>query len=92
MKGRSSNRGRSLPRASLSPGGTAVYDVVRKTIYRKSAGNLCHPGECRRRPRKHGRWKTTGPAEHHLSISTPVIIKYRDEKTDASTALEGALR
>lgn len=27
-----------------------------------------------------------------LSISTPIIIKYRDEKTDASTALEESLR
>jgi 2,3,4,5-tetrahydropyridine-2,6-dicarboxylate N-succinyltransferase len=30
--------------------------------------------------------------EHGLSIYTPMIIKYRDEKTDARTALEGALR
>ena len=27
-----------------------------------------------------------------LSISAPVIVKYRDAKTDARTALEGALR
>lgn len=27
-----------------------------------------------------------------LSISTPLIVKYRDDKTDARTALEGALR
>lgn len=31
-------------------------------------------------------------AEHGLSISTPLIVKYRDERTDARTALEGALR
>lgn len=30
--------------------------------------------------------------ESGLSLYTPVIIKYRDEKTDARTALEGALR
>jgi 2,3,4,5-tetrahydropyridine-2-carboxylate N-succinyltransferase len=30
--------------------------------------------------------------EHGLSISTPLIVKYRDEKTDAKTALEDALR
>lgn len=29
---------------------------------------------------------------HGLSISTPVIVKYRDAKTDARTALEEALR
>ena len=30
--------------------------------------------------------------QHHLSVTTPVIVKYRDEKTDAGTALEDALR
>lgn len=30
--------------------------------------------------------------EHGLSVSTPLIIKYRDEKTDAKTALEDILR
>jgi 2,3,4,5-tetrahydropyridine-2-carboxylate N-succinyltransferase len=30
--------------------------------------------------------------EHGLSISTPIIIKYRDERTDARTALESAVR
>jgi 2,3,4,5-tetrahydropyridine-2-carboxylate N-succinyltransferase len=27
-----------------------------------------------------------------LSLQTPIIVKYRDEKTDASTALEQWLR
>jgi 2,3,4,5-tetrahydropyridine-2-carboxylate N-succinyltransferase len=31
-------------------------------------------------------------SEHGLSLSTPIIIKYRDERTDARTALESALR
>lgn len=31
-------------------------------------------------------------AEHGLSLYAPVIVKYRDEKTDAGTALEDALR
>jgi 2,3,4,5-tetrahydropyridine-2-carboxylate N-succinyltransferase len=31
-------------------------------------------------------------AEHGLAISTPIIIKYRDDKTDVKTALENALR
>ena len=30
--------------------------------------------------------------KHGLSVSTPLIVKYRDEKTDARTALEDALR
>jgi len=27
-----------------------------------------------------------------LQIATPIIVKYRDEKTDSATALEDALR
>jgi hypothetical protein len=27
-----------------------------------------------------------------LSIVTPIIVKYRDQRTDAATALEDALR
>jgi 2,3,4,5-tetrahydropyridine-2-carboxylate N-succinyltransferase len=30
--------------------------------------------------------------QHHLSMTTPIIVKYRDEKTDSATALEEALR
>ena len=30
--------------------------------------------------------------EHGLHVFTPLIVKYRDEKTDAATALEEALR
>jgi 2,3,4,5-tetrahydropyridine-2-carboxylate N-succinyltransferase len=30
--------------------------------------------------------------ENSLSVYTPLIIKYRDEKTDAGTALEESLR
>jgi 2,3,4,5-tetrahydropyridine-2-carboxylate N-succinyltransferase len=30
--------------------------------------------------------------EHGLSLYAPVIVKYRDAKTDAATALEESLR
>ena len=30
--------------------------------------------------------------EHGLSLAAPVILKYRDERTDAATVLEEALR
>jgi 2,3,4,5-tetrahydropyridine-2-carboxylate N-succinyltransferase len=84
-------------RAVLAPGvlltgGTTVYDLVRGRIYRKSAeapltipsGAVVVPGS---RP-------ATGDfaAKHHVSLYAPVIVKYRDEKTDASTMLEEALR
>jgi 2,3,4,5-tetrahydropyridine-2,6-dicarboxylate N-succinyltransferase len=30
--------------------------------------------------------------QHGLQMQTPVIVKYRDDKTDSATALEEALR
>jgi 2,3,4,5-tetrahydropyridine-2-carboxylate N-succinyltransferase len=73
-------------------GSTPVYDVVRGQIYRKTPdrpleipfGAVVVPGS---RP-----LKGVFAEEHELSIATPMIIKYRDEKTDSSTALEEALR
>lgn len=72
--------------------GTPVYDLVRETVYRASAdapleipaGAVVVPGA---RSVK-GDWG----AEQGLSVQTPVIVKYRDEKTDLATALEGWLR
>jgi 2,3,4,5-tetrahydropyridine-2,6-dicarboxylate N-succinyltransferase len=73
-------------------GSTPVYDTVRGQIYRRTPGRpleipygaVVVPGS---RP-MNGRFAE----EHSLQISTPVIIKYRDDKTDAATALEEALR
>ena len=73
-------------------GGTPVYDAVRESIYRKEGETplvipenaVVIPGS---RPLKN-RWAQ----QEQLSIATPLIIKYRDEKTDASTALEESLR
>jgi 2,3,4,5-tetrahydropyridine-2-carboxylate N-succinyltransferase len=72
--------------------GTPVFDLVRETVYRGSAdapleipaGAVVVPGA---RAINAG-W---GGAEH-LSLQTPIIVKYRDEKTDVATALEGWLR
>jgi len=84
-------------RAVLAPGviltgGTAVYDLIRGQVYRKTpqaplmipSGAVLVPGS---RP-------ATGEfaEKHGVSLYTPVIVKYRDEKTDASTMLEEALR
>ena len=73
-------------------GGTPVYDVVRGEEYRRRpgqpleipAGAVVVPGS---RAIREGRG-----AEWGLSLQTPVIVKYRDEKTDASVALEELLR
>lgn len=84
-------------RAVLAPGviltgGTAVYDLVRGQVYRKTtdrpltipSGAVLVPGS---RP-------AAGDfaSKHNVSLYAPVIVKYRDEKTDASTMLEQALR
>jgi 2,3,4,5-tetrahydropyridine-2-carboxylate N-succinyltransferase len=72
--------------------GVTVYDVPRKTSYRRTSteplripeGAVVVPGSRR----------IGGPFgdRHGLSVATPVIVKYRDEKTEASVALEDALR
>lgn len=76
----------------LLNGSTKVYDLVRGQILQRQgdrpleipAGAVVVPGS---RP-AHGDFAK----EHGLQIATPLIIKYRDEKTNASTALEEALR
>jgi 2,3,4,5-tetrahydropyridine-2-carboxylate N-succinyltransferase len=73
-------------------GSTPVYDLVKKQIYRRTTdkpltipegavviqGSRAIDGDFAR--------------QHHVAIYTPVIIKYRDEKTDAATVLEESLR
>ncbi len=72
--------------------GTPVYDVVHGTMLRATAempliipeGAVVVPGS---RAVTGGYGKEMG-----LSVYTPVIVKYRDEKTDLSTTLEEVLR
>ncbi|MBI4519193.1 MAG: 2,3,4,5-tetrahydropyridine-2,6-dicarboxylate N-succinyltransferase [Gemmatimonadetes bacterium] len=71
---------------------TPIYDLVRETMYTAGPadpltvpeGAVVVPGS---RP---------APGDfaqsHGLHLYAPVIVKYRDEKTDAATALESALR
>jgi 2,3,4,5-tetrahydropyridine-2-carboxylate N-succinyltransferase len=72
--------------------GTPVYDLVNGTVLKATtetpltipAGAVVVPGS---------RAVTKGAGkEFGLSVYTPVIVKYRDEKTDLSTALEDLLR
>ena len=72
--------------------GTPVYDLERQTVHRSENGKplvipenaVVVPGA---RAVKDGWGQTQG-----ISLQTPVIVKYRDEKTDAATALESWLR
>jgi 2,3,4,5-tetrahydropyridine-2-carboxylate N-succinyltransferase len=72
--------------------GTPVYDLVEQRVLKGSAdapleipeNAVVVPG---------ARAVTSGWGEKHgLSLQTPVIVKYRDEKTDVATALEAWLR
>lgn len=72
--------------------GTPVFDLVREQVYRGTAdrpleipaGAVVVPGA---RAVKGG-----FAADQGLALQTPVIVKYRDEKTDLATALESWLR
>ncbi len=69
-----------------------VYDVPRGTTYRRTPdaplripeGAVVVPGT--------RRVAGAFAEQHGLALHTPVIVKYRDEKTDAAAALEEALR
>ncbi|MBM3775555.1 MAG: 2,3,4,5-tetrahydropyridine-2,6-dicarboxylate N-succinyltransferase [Acidobacteria bacterium] len=67
---------------------TPVYDLVRNTVYRAP---LVIPEEAV--VVAGSRAVTSGPGkEWGLSVYTPVIVKYRDQRTDARIQLEDLLR
>jgi 2,3,4,5-tetrahydropyridine-2,6-dicarboxylate N-succinyltransferase len=71
---------------------TPLYDLVRGQVYRATADEpLVVPEDAVVVPgsRAVNRGKA---AEWGLSVYAPVIIKYRDEKTDRGAALEELLR
>ncbi len=72
--------------------GTPVYDLVHERVYRASGDHPLEipPGAVVVPGARHvsGEWG----AEQGLSLQTPIIVKYRDERTDLATALEGWLR
>jgi 2,3,4,5-tetrahydropyridine-2-carboxylate N-succinyltransferase len=65
---------------------TTVHDLVHGHTLRGEipAGAVVVPGT-RPAPGPHA-------AQHGLQLTTALIVKYRDERTDAATALESALR
>ncbi len=79
------------PRAVLAAGviitgGTPIHDLVKGTLHAGEVpeGAVVVPGS---RPARGDYAKAAG-----LSLAAPVIVKYRDARTDAATALEDALR
>jgi 2,3,4,5-tetrahydropyridine-2-carboxylate N-succinyltransferase len=81
-----------LASGTIITGSTPVFDLVREEIYRRSegapleipSGAVVVPGARTVQTEKGHEWG--------LSLYAPVIVKYRDEKTDAATQLEELLR
>ena len=81
-----------LASGTILTGATPVYDLVREQVYQKTddkplevpAGAVVVPGSRKVRGDAGANWG--------LSIYAPVIVKYRDEKTDRSVQLEDFLR
>lgn len=81
-----------LASGTILTGSTPVYDLAREKIYQKSPdgpleippGAVVVPGSRKVRGEVGSAWG--------LSIYAPVIVKYRDEKTDAAVQLEDILR
>ena len=72
--------------------GTPVFDLVNERILRASADHpLEIPAGAVVVPGARQVAKGWG-AEQGISLQTPIIVKYRDERTDLATALEGWLR
>jgi len=81
-------------RAVLAPGvilskAVPVYDLVNEVILPRGASippnAVVVPGT---RPVRGSSWAS----DHHLQVSCPMIVKYRDEKSDAALVLESVLR
>jgi 2,3,4,5-tetrahydropyridine-2-carboxylate N-succinyltransferase len=85
-------RGAVLAAGTIITGSTPIYDLVRDAVHRREGeaplripeGAVVVPGA---RAVTKGRGKELG-----ISLYTPVIIKYRDEKTDQAVRLEELLR
>ena len=80
-----------LASGTIITGSTPIYDVPNARVIRPGNGPLVVPEGAVVVP---GTRPLTGGAgrEWGLAVATPIIIKYRDEKTDARAALEEALR
>src|SRR6266850_1396090 len=81
-----------LASGTVLTGGTPVYDLVHDEFIRRTpdapleipSGAVVVPGARAVQSEKGREWG--------LSLYAPVIVKYRDEKTDAATQLEDLLR
>ena len=85
-------RGAVLAAGTILTRGTPVFDLPNNTVLRATADQpLIIPENAVVVPGS--RAITAGPGKDlGLAVYTPILIKYRDEKTNGSTALEDLLR
>ncbi len=77
---------------TILTGSTPLFDLVEEKVYRKVKGSglIVPPGAV---VVPGSRTLEGSFADRHgISVSCPLIVKYRDERTDAATVLEEALR
>jgi 2,3,4,5-tetrahydropyridine-2-carboxylate N-succinyltransferase len=72
--------------------GTPVYDLENECVHRAEFGKPLEIPENAVVVPGARAVKSNWGREQGISVQTPVIVKYRDEKTDAATALEAWLR
>jgi 2,3,4,5-tetrahydropyridine-2-carboxylate N-succinyltransferase len=81
-----------LAAGTIITGSTPVYDLVREQIYQRTAESpLEIPADAVVVPGSRGVRNDRG-RQWGLSLYAPVIVKYRDEKTDRAAQLEDHLR
>jgi 2,3,4,5-tetrahydropyridine-2,6-dicarboxylate N-succinyltransferase len=73
-------------------GSTPVYDLVKETIYRKSDNRPLEIPENAVVIAGSRKINKSWAEQYSLSVYTPIIVKYRDEKTDKAVELEDWLR
>ena len=71
---------------------TPLYDLVKGEVYRATARGAARSSRKRGSRSRLARREKRRAAEWNLSLYTPVIVKYRDEKTDRGIELEDWLR
>ena len=85
-------RGAVIGAGTILTGSTPLYDLVRGQVYRRQGETpLVVPSDAVVVPGSRAVSAGWG-SEQGISIYTPVIVKYRDSKTDASIRLEDILR
>jgi 2,3,4,5-tetrahydropyridine-2-carboxylate N-succinyltransferase len=72
--------------------GTPVFDLVRETVYRAAPHEPLEIPEAAVVVPGTRAIRDGWGAEQQLGLQAPVIVKYRDEKTDLATTLEAWLR